>query len=186
MAGWTEEMYEFALVLQKDGCKPTVIAARLEEKYAPREFTRNSVIGKMRRKGVVIRAETAQELAHRMGTKRRKIRPNQSGNAILRRGKSEGLITQEQESMRGPAPFVPPPAAKNDVAAIFDIMKLEGYVCRWPVGDPRSKDFGYCGCKVVRGSPYCQPHFNRAYLPPKVLPRTTNKSEVTIRTPELV
>jgi GcrA cell cycle regulator len=35
--------------------------------------------------------------------------------------------------------------------------------CRWPVGDPRSPDFRFCGCNVHEGLPYCTDHARVAY-----------------------
>lgn len=38
-----------------------------------------------------------------------------------------------------------------------------GYTCRWPIGDPRSPGFTFCGCDTARW-PYCEPHARVAYL----------------------
>ncbi len=35
--------------------------------------------------------------------------------------------------------------------------------CRWPVGDPRSPDFRFCGCVAHEGLPYCVDHARVAY-----------------------
>ncbi len=35
--------------------------------------------------------------------------------------------------------------------------------CRWPIGDPRSPDFRFCGCEVHEGLPYCAQHARVAY-----------------------
>ena len=35
--------------------------------------------------------------------------------------------------------------------------------CRWPVGDPRSPDFRFCGCTAHEGLPYCVDHARIAY-----------------------
>ncbi|MDD3029478.1 MAG: GcrA family cell cycle regulator [Alphaproteobacteria bacterium] len=35
--------------------------------------------------------------------------------------------------------------------------------CRWPIGDPRSPDFRFCGCETVEGLPYCADHARVAY-----------------------
>ena len=40
-------------------------------------------------------------------------------------------------------------------------------VCRWPLGDPMSGDFAYCGLKSADGRPYCAGHCRMAYRPPK-------------------
>jgi len=35
--------------------------------------------------------------------------------------------------------------------------------CRWPIGDPRSPDFRFCGCETQEGLPYCTHHARIAY-----------------------
>lgn len=30
--------------------------------------------------------------------------------------------------------------------------------CRWPVGDPGTPGFGFCGCWALHGKPYCESH----------------------------
>ncbi|CAI3932622.1 Uncharacterized conserved protein (PDB:5YIU) [Commensalibacter communis] len=36
--------------------------------------------------------------------------------------------------------------------------------CCWPIGDPGTKDFHFCGSKVVPGKPYCLEHVQIAYV----------------------
>ena len=35
--------------------------------------------------------------------------------------------------------------------------------CSWPIGDPQSTDFHFCGDDVVAGKPYCNTHCFDAY-----------------------
>jgi GcrA cell cycle regulator len=37
--------------------------------------------------------------------------------------------------------------------------------CRWPISEPGSRDFGFCGGKAVDGLPYCAAHARIAYQP---------------------
>ena len=37
--------------------------------------------------------------------------------------------------------------------------------CRWPYGDPRQKDFYFCGKQKVVGNPYCEFHKRQAFAP---------------------
>ena len=43
--------------------------------------------------------------------------------------------------------------------------------CRWPLGDPRSGDFAYCGLTPVGGQSYCAAHCQMAYRSPQARPR---------------
>jgi GcrA cell cycle regulator len=38
--------------------------------------------------------------------------------------------------------------------------------CRWPVGDPTSEEFAYCGIQSAKGRSYCAGHCRMAYKPP--------------------
>src|SRR5262249_2045464 len=60
----------------------------------------------------------------------------------------------------------------NTTFSSFDnIKRTEGVAvtkagerhCRWPVGDPRSPDFRFCGCMAYEGLPYCIDHARVAY-----------------------
>jgi GcrA cell cycle regulator len=42
--------------------------------------------------------------------------------------------------------------------------------CRWPLGDPRSGDFAYCGLTPVGGQSYCAGHCQMAYRSPHARP----------------
>ena len=45
--------------------------------------------------------------------------------------------------------------------------EIHEFTCRWPLGDPMSKDFAYCGLKAAKGHAYCAGHCRMAYQPPK-------------------
>ncbi|NJO34354.1 MAG: hypothetical protein HC869_15720 [Rhodospirillales bacterium] len=59
------------------------------------------------------------------------------------------------------------------------ITTLERDDCRWPVGDPRSADFHFCGAKALAGRPYCELHWRMAFMPAR--PRTTSPNVVPAR-----
>jgi len=43
------------------------------------------------------------------------------------------------------------------------LFELSEGCCRWPVGDPRSSRFFFCGAQPERNRPYCAAHCARAY-----------------------
>ena len=43
------------------------------------------------------------------------------------------------------------------------LLELSEHTCRWPVGDPRSSRFFFCGAQPLRNKPYCAEHSARAY-----------------------
>jgi GcrA cell cycle regulator len=45
------------------------------------------------------------------------------------------------------------------------ILALTDRMCKWPVGDPRDRDFHFCGKPTQAGMPYCCDHAVQAYQP---------------------
>lgn len=45
------------------------------------------------------------------------------------------------------------------------ILALGDRSCKWPVGDPLSPDFHFCGKPACTGMPYCTNHAQLAYQP---------------------
>ena len=51
----------------------------------------------------------------------------------------------------------------------LEMANLKPGQCRWPIGDPDSEHFHFCGEAVFVGKPYCYEHCKQAYqfTPPK-------------------
>ena len=51
----------------------------------------------------------------------------------------------------------------------LEMASLKPNQCRWPIGDPDSEHFHFCGETVFVGKPYCYEHCKQAYqfTPPK-------------------
>ena len=45
------------------------------------------------------------------------------------------------------------------------LMELTEKTCKWPVGDPATEDFWFCGLSVQQGKPYCEAHVGVAFQP---------------------
>ncbi|MBN8190056.1 MAG: GcrA family cell cycle regulator [Salipiger thiooxidans] len=45
------------------------------------------------------------------------------------------------------------------------LMELTERTCKWPVGDPATEDFWFCGLPVQQGKPYCEAHVGVAFQP---------------------
>jgi GcrA cell cycle regulator len=58
-----------------------------------------------------------------------------------------------------PAAFEPPSGRR------CSLLELDDATCRWPVGDPRTPEFYFCGGKPLAGRPYCVHHAAVAYQP---------------------
>jgi len=47
----------------------------------------------------------------------------------------------------------------------LSLMELTERTCKWPVGDPATEDFWFCGLPVKQGKPYCEAHVGVAFQP---------------------
>ena len=45
------------------------------------------------------------------------------------------------------------------------LMELTEKTCKWPVGDPATDDFWFCGLTTQTGKPYCEAHVGVAFQP---------------------
>ena len=45
------------------------------------------------------------------------------------------------------------------------LLELTERTCKWPVGDPATDDFWFCGLPVQQGKPYCEAHVGVAFQP---------------------
>ncbi|MFN0116543.1 MAG: GcrA family cell cycle regulator, partial [Paracoccaceae bacterium] len=45
------------------------------------------------------------------------------------------------------------------------LMELTERTCKWPIGDPATDDFWFCGLAAQPGKPYCDAHVGVAFQP---------------------
>jgi GcrA cell cycle regulator len=45
------------------------------------------------------------------------------------------------------------------------LLELNEQTCRWPIGDPSSTEFFFCGGQTITSLPYCAYHSRVAYQP---------------------
>ena len=45
------------------------------------------------------------------------------------------------------------------------LMDLTERTCKWPIGDPATPDFWFCGLPSQQGKPYCEAHVGVAFQP---------------------
>lgn len=55
------------------------------------------------------------------------------------------------------------------------IVELRENMCKWPIGDPSSMEFRYCGSPARAATPYCAHHGQVAYQPAQDRRRVTER-----------
>ncbi|GJD93752.1 GcrA family cell cycle regulator [Methylobacterium iners] len=156
---WTDERVELLRRLWEEGLSASQIATQLGG------VTRNAVIGKVHRLGLSGRVKPGDGAV----AGRKKV----SREAEIELAES-GPIAPEVIPIvsHRPAPDFPqaaPPVVAAPTALASStrvtIMDLRESMCRWPMGDPTSSDFHYCGDRSITGLPYCTHHAQIAYQP---------------------
>lgn len=157
---WTEQKIQSLKEMWGHGYSASEIAKHLGG------LTRNAVIGKAHRLKLSSRPSS-------MKNEPASSRLSASPNAVAPVMKA----TQKRVMLR-PLPVVPTPPTvakaqqpKETFSAFDNAKRSEGIAvtkagdrhCRWPVGDPRSPDFRFCGCNAHEGLPYCIDHARVAY-----------------------
>jgi GcrA cell cycle regulator len=148
---WTDERVEQLKKLWSDGLSASQIAAELGS------ITRNAVIGKVHRLGLSGRAKSTSSAAPRA----RKPRSPMMRIGSRVRGNTALAHAYEVEA------DVTPGLVENiiPIGQRRNILELTEQTCRWPIGDPGSSEFFFCGGNTINGLPYCAFHSRVAYQP---------------------
>jgi len=147
---WTEAAVETLTRLWAEGYSASMIAARMGG-----GLSRSAIIGK----------------AHRLRLPRRISKPNVDTPRVRKFRKPREIKEPR------PARFVPEPlpAPVEDAPAPIGqrktLLELQAHHCRWPIGEPGTREFHFCGADAHPGFSYCLAHAKRAYQPAQARPR---------------
>ncbi|KZL14182.1 MULTISPECIES: GcrA family cell cycle regulator [unclassified Pseudovibrio] len=174
---WTAERVELLTKLWADGLSASQIAGELGN------VTRNAVIGKVHRLGLSGRAKSGGG-----ATKTRKV-PTPTARVVTstKPTVAEAIAAvapspsprQIQPTIAGanalkvePIEAIQPEISPVPTSDLFipvseraSILTLNERTCKWPIGDPSSDDFYFCGRQSDAGTPYCAHHRSIAYQP---------------------
>ncbi len=159
---WTEDRVETLKKLWADGLSASQIAKQLGG------VTRNAVIGKVHRLGLSGRA-TPSRPARRPAT--RPATPKTAKPAAAKTPKPAAASAAPKQApavvKAAPQPSVPAPqdAQKLPSGEYATVLTLREGMCKWPIGDPASTEFRFCGRKSGSGTAYCEAHSQVAYQP---------------------
>lgn len=174
-AGWTDERVETLKKLWMEGLSASQIAGALGE-----GVTRNAVIGKVHRLKLSARAKPANtaprpRAAARPTTTRRVASPAAGISSIAGASAAKLRAAAPRPQTMGATALAQAPEMETElyvapVAELFipedkrlNLLQLTEHTCKWPIGDPLSKDFYFCGQHSLETGPYCDFHSRRAY-----------------------
>ena len=137
MTHWSDDRVEKLKSLWQAGLSASQIARALGD------VSRNAVIGKVHRLGLAGRASSERTSRPRPPARPRSPMPS------LR----QVVAAVEEE------PF------KFEDGSFATMHTINNSMCRWPIGDPATGAFHFCGRSPKPGSPYCEAHNQRAHQP---------------------
>jgi GcrA cell cycle regulator len=181
---WTDERVETLKKMWGEGQSASQIAKELGG------VTRNAVIGKVHRLGLSNRAGTTPAKAEAKpapkGEAKPKAEPKADTPKVEPRVEAKPAA-ERAEPVQLPARKViipagqplPPQPSANEIspealASVREIekkspkislMELTERTCKWPIGDPATDDFWFCGLASQPGKPYCEAHVGVAFQP---------------------
>lgn len=177
---WTDERIELLTKLWAEGKSASDIAKELGD------VTRNAVIGKVHRLGLKGRVNPKETPAPAPSAEPKpKAKPKVADKKVA---KPEPEITKapiaepeiEEDDLddQDTPPVVPaandeiPLEAREKATQVeneskrLNLMQLTERVCKWPIGDPATEEFWFCGHPSQPGKPYCEAHVELAFQAP--------------------
>jgi GcrA cell cycle regulator len=185
---WTDERVETLKKMWGEGQSASQIAKELGG------VTRNAVIGKVHRLGLSNRvggkdedeveapvaaakpepaARVVEPMTPRAAAERPMERPAPppGGATVTALPVRKAIIPAGQPLPPQPAANEISPEALASVREVekrakrLTLMELTERTCKWPIGDPATDDFWFCGLPSQPGKPYCEAHVGVAFQP---------------------
>lgn len=152
---WTAEAIERLKALWAEGHSTAEIGRRMG-------ISKNAVVGKAHR----------LNLSARPSPIRRDATPRPA--PVPRAPRPLPAPAPMQRLAPAPVPRPMPAAAPQPVAAAPVVRsfpaarpRLGARTCCWPIGEPGTSGFRFCGAEPMAGKPYCMEHAALAYVKPR-------------------
>ena len=141
-----------------------------EKKPATKKATTTTTKTKTTAKGPAKKTVTVKAPAKKAPAKKESVKTPATKKAATPRA-----ATKEKPATTTPKKESAKSSAKNlamhqrIIQHSLEMASLKPNQCRWPIGDPDSENFHFCGKTVFTGKPYCYEHCRLAYqfTPPK-------------------
>ncbi len=149
---WTDERVEQLKNLWAEGLSASQIANKMGG------VTRNAVIGKVHRLGLSGRATPAQPVRGR-----RTATTAPEAKVEKQDAKTASIQRDIRKTLSAEPDFIAPLVL--DTGDRTTVSTLNKKMCKWPIGDPTSEDFHFCGQSSAGGKSYCAYHAHMAFQP---------------------
>ena len=186
---WSDERVAVLKKMWLEGNSASEIAKELGN------ITRNAVIGKVHRLGLSNRDTNVSKAGvtieksikglkrgrppkinkepKKRGRPQKIIQPKDLNDTTLERGKpiSASGTTERSNDSRLEVVSDLSEETLKDLLKVemkskkISLMDLTERTCKWPIGDPATDEFWFCGHEAEPGKPYCKTHISIAFQP---------------------
>ena len=131
------------------------------------------------KKTVATKAPAKKSVAEKTAAKKKPVAKVVSKKTPAKAPAKKATVAKAPAKKVAPAKAEPKVSAKSNAKNLamhqriiqhsLEMANLKPNQCRWPIGDPDSEHFHFCGETVFVGKPYCYEHCKQAYqfTPPK-------------------
>jgi GcrA cell cycle regulator len=130
---WTPGEVEKLRSMVAEGFSASCIAEQLSRKFDGKPISKSTVLHKIYRLG------------------------------ISKKRTAESYKSRVPRFRKPPVPFAAIVDTDIPIEQRRTIETLERGECKWPVGDPDTPEFFFCGGKAYETGPYCSAHHHRAF-----------------------
>lgn len=175
---WTDDRVATLTKMWGEGQSASQIAKELGG------VTRNAVIGKVHRLGLSNRTTTGAKpaakgkAAAKPAAARAKPAAKAKAAPATPAVPAKPMLPARKVIIPAGQPLPPQPSA-NEIspealasvrevekkAKKIGLMDLTERTCKWPIGDPATDEFWFCGLSAQPGKPYCEAHVGVAFQP---------------------
>ncbi|BDG70314.1 GcrA family cell cycle regulator [Roseomonas fluvialis] len=151
---WTTEAIERLKALWAEGHSTAEIGRRMG-------ISKNAVVGKAHRLNLSARPSPIRRDAM--------PRPAPAPRAPRPAPVPMQRLVQPTAIRQAPPPAPPPQASAAPVVRSFPSARprIGARSCCWPIGEPGTQGFRFCGADPMAGKPYCTEHAALAYVKPR-------------------
>jgi GcrA cell cycle regulator len=164
MSQWTSEIEDECARVLRSSYTAKEAAAHINEMFKV-DITRNAVIGMANRREWLMTSPYALALHKSMNNPKREPAPKRPRKPKVVKAPDPPPLVKKPDPPLILAPLVTPREPHEWNGAVDAIASLGLDRCKWPIGDPRNKDFRFC-LKPSAGKTYCPACRELAYQPP--------------------
>lgn len=148
---------------KKSSKKPETTAKKKTAKVAEKKTT----VKKVEKKAVPVKKVAEKKTAKTVKAepKKQTVKKEKASKTTVKKAETVKEKVVEKPSIKTASKKTKKDLALHEllIQHALQMANLKPNQCRWPIGDPDSDNFHFCGETVFTGKPYCYEHCRQAY-----------------------